>query len=94
MLWVPKGNWRCCECVKSCHSGHTNDRIGVQSGIVHQPDSGIIGFGGCVGLSSSDGAKGEEHCWVNGVALLGQWRGIVQEGPNNALDEGGGLGVE
>ena len=37
-------------------------------------------------LSSSDGAKGVDNCWVN-------INYIIQKGTDNNLDEGGGIGL-
>jgi len=56
--------------------------IGVGVGIVEEPDSGIIGAFGGIGLVGGNGSEGDQHGWIDGD-------GIVEEHANNLLDKVG-----
>ena len=69
---------------------HIIDRIAygrarMGGGVVEDPEDLIIGLLGGLGLLGGDRADVSKHGWVNGY-------GVVQQGPDDLLDKGDGLG--
>ena len=60
-------------------------RARMGDGVVEEPEDFIIGLLGGLGFLGGDRAEGGKYGRVNG-------NGVVQQGPDDMLDEGDGLG--